>query len=348
MLLAHSIFFILSYFHFFCFLLYNKVSLSNKGGGIGPHTDDYDVFLIQMAGTRRWDLGKRTISNMEELDGLVDDLDVRILKFWNDELTNGFVKGFQLEPGDMIYLPPRYAHCGTALSYGCMTLSVGLRAPSAKEMLTKMTEYVDNNIVDGAFLRRYTDIDLFNHDISTNYSINEITREIKDKAKTLVKDAILSLLDDDQFFDEFFGKIVTETNRMRSNYPIPLDDGLHNNDDQNLEELGDAEQYVKSMISCKAILYSAEGISWAYTIPEQSDQSRNVCRLFIDGKKWDIILHGDDDIIEKEKIIDLVALISTEKELRGENLQQFAPIPKTIQSLLEDLVQNGYLYGAEI
>ncbi len=329
-------------FPFFTHFFLRKVSLSNEGGGIGPHTDDYDVFLIQMAGTRRWDIGRRTISNKEELDGLVDDLDVRILKFWDDELTNGFVKSFQVEPGDMIYLPPRFAHCGTALSDGCMTLSVGLRAPSAKEMLAKMTEYVDNNIVDGAFLRRYTDVNLFNQNISPRYSVNEITREVKDNAKNIVKDAILGLLDDDQFFDDFFGKIVTETNRMRSNYPIPLD-ALHNNE----EELGDAEQYVKSMISCKAILYGTEGISWAYSIPEQSDQSRNVCRLYIDGKKWDIILHGDDDIIEKEKIIDLVALLSTEKVLRGENLLQFSPIPKTIQSLFEDLVQKGYLYGAE-
>jgi 50S ribosomal protein L16 3-hydroxylase len=185
--------------------LLHKVSLSNEGGGIGPHTDDYDVFLIQMAGTRRWDIGKRTISNKEEFDGLIDELDVRILKFWNDEVTNDFVKSFSLEPGDMIYLPPRFAHCGTALSDGCMTLSVGLRAPSAKEMLTKMTEYVDNNAVDGAFLKRYTDVELLNNnDGFQSHNVNEITREIKDKAKNLLKDAILGLLDDDQFFDDFF------------------------------------------------------------------------------------------------------------------------------------------------
>jgi hypothetical protein len=144
----------------------------------------------------------------------------------------------------------------------------------------------------------------------------------------------------------FFGKIVTETNRMRSNYPIPLD-GLDDNEDQNLEGFGDAKQSVKSMMLCKSNLYAAEGVSWAYSISEQHDLPQIICRLFIDGKKWDIILYEDDDIVEKEKIIDLVALISTEKELNGENLKQFAPIPKTIQRLLEDLVQKGYLYGSE-
>ena len=66
------------------FSLFPIVSLSNTGGGIGPHTDDYDVFLIQMAGIRRWDIGKRKISTKEELNGLVDGLDVRILSFWDE------------------------------------------------------------------------------------------------------------------------------------------------------------------------------------------------------------------------------------------------------------------------
>lgn len=75
------------------------VSLSNAGGGIGPHTDDYDVFLIQMAGERRWDIGKRIISTREEMDGLQDGLDVRILSFWDEEVKNGLVETFVLEPG---------------------------------------------------------------------------------------------------------------------------------------------------------------------------------------------------------------------------------------------------------
>ena len=57
------------------FVLVPAVSLSNSGGGIGPHTDDYDVFLIQMSGRRKWDIGKRTISTKEELQNLQNGLD---------------------------------------------------------------------------------------------------------------------------------------------------------------------------------------------------------------------------------------------------------------------------------
>ena len=61
-----------------------------------------------MAGKRRWDIGKRKISTKEELNGLRDGLDVRILNFWDDEIKNNSVESFILEPGDVIYLPPRF------------------------------------------------------------------------------------------------------------------------------------------------------------------------------------------------------------------------------------------------
>jgi ribosomal protein L16 Arg81 hydroxylase len=89
-----------------------QVSLAHNGGGIGPHVDEYDVFLIQMAGIRRWELGKRFISVVEELekDFLIQGLDVRIILNWHDEIGKEFI----LHPGDILYLPPRLAHCGIA------------------------------------------------------------------------------------------------------------------------------------------------------------------------------------------------------------------------------------------
>ena len=89
-----------------------QISLANYGGGIGPHVDEYDVFLIQMAGVRKWELGKRIISVAEELEGdfLVPGLDVRIIRHWDAERGQEFM----LYPGDVLYLPPRIAHCGIA------------------------------------------------------------------------------------------------------------------------------------------------------------------------------------------------------------------------------------------
>ena len=97
------------------------VSFATDGGGVGPHFDSYDVFLLQAAGTRRWTIGKQ-----KDLT-LVDDAPLKILQNFEPEQT------FDLEPGDMLYLPPRYAHNGVSLGE-CMTYSIGFKAPKQGEL----------------------------------------------------------------------------------------------------------------------------------------------------------------------------------------------------------------------
>ena len=225
-----------------------------------------------------------------------------------------------------------------------MTLSVGLRAPSAKEMMTKMAEYVDLNVFDGDFVKRYSDPDLLNNPNSSILDLSELTPEVKTKAKNLLKNAMLNLLDDDEFFDKFFGEIVTESNRVRSNYPIPLNE-LNFEELESLGAFGDPKECVELMFSCKASLFAAEGIAWAHSIAKQDDLPY-LCRIFVDGKKWEIE-SNEANIREKEKIIDLMGIITTEKELHGKMFSRYAPIPKIIESLLENLVQEGYLYGSD-
>lgn len=99
------------------------ISIAGIGGGVGPHFDSYDVFLIQMSGRRQW-----KISEQKDLS-LSPDLPLKILK--NFKAENEWV----LEPGDMLYLPPHVAHDGIALDSGCQTWSVGFRSPSFKELL---------------------------------------------------------------------------------------------------------------------------------------------------------------------------------------------------------------------
>jgi 50S ribosomal protein L16 3-hydroxylase len=121
------------------------VSLAPPGGGVGPHFDSYDVFLIQGLGRRRWE-----ISGQDDLE-LVDDCPLRILKHFRAEQT------WELEPGDMLYLPPKYAHNGVALSDECMTWSVGFRAPGTQEIATQFLVYLQDSIcLDG----QYDDPDL--------------------------------------------------------------------------------------------------------------------------------------------------------------------------------------------
>jgi 50S ribosomal protein L16 3-hydroxylase len=98
------------------------ISWASDGGGVGPHTDSYDVFLVQVQGRRRWRIAPPGPTP------LLPDAPLRILAQF--EPTETWV----LEPGDMLYLPPQWAHEGTAEGE-CMTCSVGFRAPSRHELL---------------------------------------------------------------------------------------------------------------------------------------------------------------------------------------------------------------------
>ncbi|MDB5850999.1 MAG: cupin [Rhodoferax sp.] len=110
------------------------VSYASDGGGVGPHFDSYDVFLLQAHGRRRWRIGRQ-----KDLS-LVEGAPLKILAQFEPE------EEFVLEPGDMLYLPPRYAHDGVAEGE-CMTYSIGFRAPKrgdfARELLQRMADEAD-------------------------------------------------------------------------------------------------------------------------------------------------------------------------------------------------------------
>lgn len=98
------------------------ISYASDGGGVGPHLDSYDVFLLQAHGRRRWRIAAPRPAE------LLPDAPLRILSNFEPESE------WVLEPGDMLYLPPQWAHEGTALGE-CMTCSIGFRAPSRHELL---------------------------------------------------------------------------------------------------------------------------------------------------------------------------------------------------------------------
>jgi len=97
------------------------ISYASDGGGVGPHVDSYDVFLLQLAGRRRWRVGRVDATRLR------DDVPLKMLA--------GFVADddWVLDPGDMLYLPPGWGHDGTALG-ACLTASIGFRAPLAGEL----------------------------------------------------------------------------------------------------------------------------------------------------------------------------------------------------------------------
>jgi 50S ribosomal protein L16 3-hydroxylase len=103
------------------------VSYATEGGGVGPHVDQYDVFLLQAQGRRRW----RIAHHFDER--LVDGLPLRVLARFAHE------QEWVLEPGDLLYLPPGVAHEGVALG-DCMTISVGFRLPPLQELAEAWSE----------------------------------------------------------------------------------------------------------------------------------------------------------------------------------------------------------------
>lgn len=109
------------------------VSYAPDGGGVGPHFDSYDVFLLQGQGQREWRL-----SEQDDL-AIIDHAPLRILKHFHTEQT------YVLDPGDMLYLPPKVAHWGIAKG-DCMTYSIGFRAPSAQELATQFLGFLQDKI----------------------------------------------------------------------------------------------------------------------------------------------------------------------------------------------------------
>lgn len=111
------------------------ISFATNGGGVGPHFDSYDVFLLQAYGQRKWSIG-----NQKDLS-LVEGVDLKVLA--NFQPSHEYV----LNPGDILYLPPRYAHDGIAIGE-CMTYSIGFRAPSqndlARELLMRLSDETEN------------------------------------------------------------------------------------------------------------------------------------------------------------------------------------------------------------
>jgi len=117
------------------------VSYATDQGGVGAHYDQYDVFLIQGLGRRRWRLGPLCDASTE----LLPHEDLRLLAQFEGR------EEWVLEPGDILYVPPGIAHEGTAIGHDCMTYSIGFRAPSASELIEHWSEHLSETADDDRY-----------------------------------------------------------------------------------------------------------------------------------------------------------------------------------------------------
>ncbi|MEX1166437.1 MAG: cupin domain-containing protein [Hydrogenophaga sp.] len=117
------------------------VSWASDGGGVGPHFDSYDVFLLQASGQRRWRIGRQKDLSLQP------DVPLKILSNFEPEEEH------LLNPGDMLYLPPRWAHDGVAEGDECMTYSIGFRVPQRGGLAGELLQRIADEFEDETLYR---------------------------------------------------------------------------------------------------------------------------------------------------------------------------------------------------
>lgn len=157
------------------------------GGSVGPHYDQYDVFLIQAQGHRHWQTGQHCNHGSETLDSTP----LSILKRFDLQ------EEWTLAPGDMLYLPPGLAHHGVAQD-DCITLSVGFRAPTNEQILSHFSDYLLGELEHPEF---YSDPDL---DLSADPALIESTAI--ERARAMMQ----GLLNQPETFAQWFCEFTTQ------------------------------------------------------------------------------------------------------------------------------------------
>lgn len=164
------------------------VSFATPGGGVGPHIDSYDVFLLQAHGTRRW-----RISRQKNLT-LQAGAPLKLLRKFEPE------QSFDLGPGDMLYLPPGYAHDGTALQE-CMTYSIGFRAPGRGEMARELLQRIADDVQDDMGNALYRD---------AAQEATPAPAEIPAALSGFAREAVLEIANHPQTLARALGELLTE------------------------------------------------------------------------------------------------------------------------------------------
>ncbi len=166
------------------------ISYASEHGSVGPHIDEYDVFLLQASGQRLWSI-EQTINSHPDL---IDGLELAILKTFSAD------NEWLLEPGDILYLPPKFAHHGVAIGDRCMTYSIGFRAPAISDIMDSfLLESSDHKLTD----QRYQDIPL-----DTQRDSAEITADDIHNFKSMLQNLLDQSTD---LWPDVVGKLVSDS-----------------------------------------------------------------------------------------------------------------------------------------
>ncbi|AOT08039.1 cupin domain-containing protein [Pseudoalteromonas luteoviolacea] len=177
------------------------ISYSTPKGGVGPHLDQYDVFIIQGEGKRHWRVGMpdenlkqftkdKALLQVEQFEAIIDEI---------------------LEPGDILYIPPGCPHEGYAVE-NALNYSVGFRAPDQKDLISSFADHI---IDEEAGKNRYNDADL---------NLRESIGEINSDDKLKIQAMLTTLIENDSLYSQWLGTYLSQPKHDMD--LAPLDDAL--------------------------------------------------------------------------------------------------------------------------
>ncbi|KTF09568.1 ribosomal protein uL16 3-hydroxylase [Pseudoalteromonas sp. H103] len=258
------------------------VSYSTPKGGVGPHLDQYDVFIIQGEGKRHWRVGlpdptlkqfaqNKKLLQVEPFEAVIDCI---------------------LEPGDILYIPPGCPHEGYAVE-NALNYSVGFRAPNQQDLLSSFADHI---IDTESGQKRYTD-----HNLTLRESKGELTNLEVDKVKTLMA----TLLENNELFKQWLGNTLSQAKHEMD--LAPLEDELSSddttqllNDENNVfERLGGVRAIYQILGS--AVLLSVNGEN--YELP-MSDL--NAVKLLTDTSYF-----SSEDLMAHQPSLEFIKTFTT-------------------------------------
>jgi 50S ribosomal protein L16 3-hydroxylase len=250
------------------------ISYATKGGGVGPHYDNYDVFLLQATGSREWQFG----GLYDENSARQDNTELMLLADWEAEMT------VTLNPGDMLYIPPKVGHNGTALSDDCTTYSVGFRAPSHSDVLLNFSDFVAHDLSTEL---RFQDKDL---------EPQQHCAEIKPAAIAEVKKILQQYIDKPGLIEQWFGCYMTEHKYAEQQQELYLDNSI----DELVEAMQQANEICK--IPGTRVAFQLNNTEGLY-----SNDSEQSLLLFVNGMCCNIAYEQQDFVISLSKADFIVA-----------------------------------------
>ncbi len=226
------------------------ISYAVEHGSVGPHYDNYDVFLYQAKGKRKWSL---TTKNCHA-DNYLPGIELRIMQQFLTE------EEYTLEEGDMLYLPPHVGHYGIAVGADCMTYSFGYRSYQGQELLDSFVDYLAEKEPSRLL---YQDPD---------WTANQGSAEIPKQAWLNAKKLLQEVIADESHLQHWFGRFVTHLDQQAEMLlPMPLME----------EEMIDTGLFAKQLAKGEGMIRNAS-CRFAYQINSQE----SCLNLFINGDEW--------------------------------------------------------------